>query len=87
MSIPDIISAVATPICGYLVDRVGRRGELIIMSGVLIFVSLFLMAFTIITPILSMSILGLSYAVFSSALWPCVPFLVGRHQIATAYGV
>ena len=45
------------------------------------------MAFTTLSPALSMSLLGVAYSVFTSALWPCVPFLVERHQTATAYGL
>ena len=87
MSVPDIISAVGTPFAGLLIDRYGKRTLLISFSGAFIFTSLALMTFTMVSPILSMSLLGLSYSVFTSALWPCVPFLVGRHQMATAYGL
>lgn len=31
--------------------------------------------------------MGIAYTLFGATIWPCVPFLVGRHQIATAYGL
>lgn len=83
MSIPDIISAIGSPICGLLVDKYGKRASLLPISALLVFITHFLMCFTTITPYFTMSILGVAYSVFPSALWPCVPYLVGRHQIAT----
>ncbi|KAJ3292336.1 hypothetical protein HK104_005359 [Borealophlyctis nickersoniae] len=86
MSIPDLVSAVGSPLCGLYVDRYGHRGTLLPIAGLLTFITHAVMCFTSITPIIPMTILGVSYSVFASALWPCVPYLVGRHQIATAYG-
>ena len=87
MSVPDIIAAIGTPIMGYLTDRYGYRTHLIIVSGLCILLSLSLMTFTTLSPVASMSLLGVAYSVFTSSLWPCVPFLVERHQTATAYGL
>jgi hypothetical protein len=87
MSIPDLISAVGTPLVGLFVDRYGHRTLLISLSGASVFVSMFMMTYTLISPVISMSLLGISYSAFTSSLWPCVPFLVERHQMATAYGL
>ncbi|KAJ3046284.1 hypothetical protein HDV00_000097 [Rhizophlyctis rosea] len=87
MSIPDIISAVGSPLGGLFVDRYGQRGTLLPIAGLLIFITHAMLCFTTISPIISMSVLGVSYSVFASAIWPCVPYLVGPHQIATAYGL
>lgn len=87
MSIPDLISAVGTPLVGLFVDRYGHRTLLISLSGASVFLSLFMMTYTTISPAISMSVLGVSYSAFTSSLWPCVPFLVERHQMATAYGL
>ena len=87
MSVPDFISAVGSPLCGIIVDRLGHRSTLLPLSGILILINHALLSYTTISPFVAMSILGVAYSMFASVLWPCVPFVVGRHQIATAYGL
>ena len=43
--------------------------------------------FTSLTPLVGMALIGITYSLFAAALWPCVPHLVGSHQIATGYGL
>ncbi|KAF9126772.1 hypothetical protein BGX30_015091 [Mortierella sp. GBA39] len=87
MSIPDIVSSVGSPLCGYLVDRFGHRARYIPLSAVLLIWTHVQLGFTFITPIIGMLILGLAYSLFASVLWPCIPFLVKDHQLGTAYGL
>ncbi|KAG9068353.1 hypothetical protein KI688_010621 [Linnemannia hyalina] len=87
MSIPDIVSSVGSPLCGYLVDRFGHRARYIPLSAVLLIWTHAQLGFTSITPIIGMLILGLAYSLFASVLWPCIPFLVKDHQLGTAYGL
>ncbi|RKO95580.1 hypothetical protein CAUPRSCDRAFT_12723, partial [Caulochytrium protostelioides] len=58
MSIPDGISAFGSPLCGFFVDRVGRRGSLLITASLLIFITHGLLAFTRMAPIFPMVLLG-----------------------------
>ncbi|KAJ1568819.1 hypothetical protein HK096_005210, partial [Nowakowskiella sp. JEL0078] len=87
MSIPDLISAVGSPICGLFVDKYGHRSTVLPISALLLLLTHALLNYTLLSPIIAMSIMGISYSVFAAALWPCVSYLVGRHQIATAYGI
>ncbi|KAF9922848.1 hypothetical protein FBU30_007014 [Linnemannia zychae] len=87
MSIPDIVSSVGSPLCGYLVDRFGHRARYIPLSAFLLIWTHIQLGFTLITPIIGMVLLGLAYSLFASVLWPCIPFLVDDHQLGTAYGL
>ncbi|KAF9120682.1 hypothetical protein BG015_006017, partial [Linnemannia schmuckeri] len=87
MSIPDIVSSVGSPLCGYLVDRFGHRARYIPLSAVLLIWAHAQLGYTLITPVIGMFILGLAYSLFASVLWPCIPFLVEDHQLGTAYGL
>ncbi|KAK3816442.1 MAG: major facilitator superfamily domain-containing protein, partial [Benniella sp.] len=86
-SIPDIVSAIGSPLCGYLVDQFGYRARYIPLSALLLIWAHVQLGFTLATPIMAMFILGLAYSLFASVLWPCIPFLVKDHQLGTAYGL
>ncbi|KAI8900435.1 major facilitator superfamily domain-containing protein [Globomyces pollinis-pini] len=87
MSIPDLVSAVGSPVCGILIDRYGHRSSFMSISAILTLIGYGLLAFTSLSPYIGMFIIGITYSLFASAIWPCVPHLVGSHQIATAYGL
>ncbi|KAJ3172277.1 Ras GTPase [Geranomyces variabilis] len=86
-SIPDIISSVGTPLCGLFIDRFGYRATLLPVCGVFLLTAHVLLGWTTLTPIVPMVILGIAYSIFASALWTCIPYLVGPHQLATSYGI
>ncbi|TPX36637.1 hypothetical protein SmJEL517_g01304 [Synchytrium microbalum] len=86
MSIPDIVSSVGSPVAGIMLDHFGHRSTVLPISGLILLITHTLFAFTMVSPMVSMTLMGIAYSVFASGLWPCVPYLVARHQIATAYG-
>ncbi|KAF9163302.1 hypothetical protein DFQ26_002728 [Actinomortierella ambigua] len=87
MSLPDVISAVGSPLCGFLVDRFGHRSRYIPLSAILLIWAHVQLGFTNATPIIGMTVIGLAYSLFASVLWPCIPFLVEDEQLGTAYGI
>lgn len=46
-----------------------------------------LMAFTDVHPLVGIITIGLSFSLVPSALWPSIPLLVDKSEIATAYGM
>ncbi|KAF9979221.1 hypothetical protein BGZ73_004107 [Actinomortierella ambigua] len=87
MSLPDVISAVGSPLCGFLVDRFGHRSRYIPLSAILLIWAHLQLGFTNVTPMVGMTVIGLAYSLFASVLWPCIPFLVEDEQLGTAYGI
>ncbi|XP_047495102.1 major facilitator superfamily domain-containing protein 1-like isoform X1 [Penaeus chinensis] len=86
-SIVYVISAFASPILGYVVDRLGRN---ILWVFIAVLVSLgchALLTFTFLNPFIAMSVLGLSYSLLASALWPMVSLIIPEHQLGSAYGM
>lgn len=87
MGIPFIISAVGSPFLGGLVDFVGMRAVLLLISSGLLCMSHAFMAFSDITPYLTLSILGTAYCIYSSAMWPAIAYVVPHEDVGTAYGL
>ncbi|XP_014669907.1 PREDICTED: major facilitator superfamily domain-containing protein 1-like [Priapulus caudatus] len=82
-----IISAVASPLLGFMVDRVGRNITWVIIAIVVTMGCHATMAFTFLNPFIAMSVMGISYSLLASALWPTVAYVIADHQLGTAYGI
>ncbi|XP_049582226.1 lysosomal dipeptide transporter MFSD1 isoform X1 [Syngnathus scovelli] len=85
-SIVYIISAPASPVLGFLVDKTGKNIIWVMCAVCATLASHMMLAFTFWTPWIGMSLLGLSYSLLACALWPMVAFVVPEHQLGTAYG-
>ncbi|XP_069939340.1 lysosomal dipeptide transporter MFSD1 isoform X1 [Cherax quadricarinatus] len=86
-SIVYIISAIASPILGFVVDRTGRNIFWVFLAVLVSLGCHALLAFTFLNPFVAMSILGLAYSLLASALWPMVSLVIPDHQLGTAYGM
>lgn len=85
-SIVYIISAPASPVLGFMVDKIGRNVIWVLCAVVTTLAAHMMMAFTFWNPWIAMSLLGVSYSLLACALWPMVSFVVPKHQLGTAYG-
>ncbi|KAI3354217.1 hypothetical protein L3Q82_018751 [Scortum barcoo] len=85
-SIVYIISAPASPVLGFMVDKTGRNVVWVIIAIVATLIAHMMLAFTFWNPWIAMSLLGVSYSLLACALWPMVAFVVPEHQLGTAYG-
>lgn len=87
MGIPFIISAVMSPFMGSLVDIFGCRAILLASTSLLLAIAHSLIAFTLITPYVPLVLLGVSYSIYASAMWPSVAYVVEQRLLGTAYGI
>ncbi|XP_037534144.1 major facilitator superfamily domain-containing protein 1 [Nematolebias whitei] len=85
-SIVYIISAPASPVLGFIVDKTGRNVVWVITAVIATLAAHIMLAFTFWNPWIAMSLLGASYSLLACALWPMVAFVVPEHQLGTAYG-
>ncbi|MBU8921853.1 MAG: MFS transporter [Bacteroidales bacterium] len=76
-----------TPIFGFLVDKFGKRGTLMMLGSLLLFPAHLLLGLTNIHPAVPFIILGISFSLVPAALWPAVPILVKENYLGTAYGM
>lgn len=86
-SIVYIISAVASPLMGYLVDKTGRNVLWMFFSVLFTMAGHGILGFTFLNPYVGMIIMGLSYSMLASSLWPLVALIVPEYQLGTAYGI
>ncbi len=86
-SIIMFASMVFAPFAGGLVDRIGRRGSLMIGGSLLMIPCYLALGFTHIPPRVPMVLLGAAFVLVPAAMWPSVPLVVDKRVTGTAYGV
>ncbi|CAB0040141.1 unnamed protein product [Trichogramma brassicae] len=86
-SLVYFISAVASPIFGIVVDKMGKNIFWVVLSITGSLIAHGLLAFTYVSPYVCMVILGLSYSMLASGLWPLITLVIPDHQLGTAYGI
>ena len=87
MSIPYLISALSSPPLGYLVDKIGRRAQLQLVSSVLLFLVHLTLATSTSSPIIPLVGQGIAYSLYAAVLWPSVPLTVQKQYTGTGFGV
>ncbi|XP_077988681.1 lysosomal dipeptide transporter MFSD1-like [Glandiceps talaboti] len=85
-SLVYILSAVCSPVLGFLVDRTGKNVFWIFVGVICTLGAHMMLAFTFWNPYIAMVIMGVSYSLLACALWPLVAFVVPECQLGTAYG-
>jgi MFS family permease len=77
----------ATPVFGFLVDRVGNR-SLFMAVGSLALVPVFMiLGYTLWNVWIPTALLGIAFSLVPAVLWPSVPHLVDEKRLGTGYGV
>ncbi|KAF3426730.1 hypothetical protein E2986_01570 [Frieseomelitta varia] len=86
-SLVYFISAIASPILGYLVDKTGKNVSWVFISVLVTIVAHGLLAFTYVNPYVCMILMGLAYSMLASSLWPLIALVTPEYQLGTAYGI
>lgn len=82
-----IASMIFTPLLGLLVDKIGRRGKIMILGSIFLIPAHLLLGLTYLHPVFSFILLGISFSMVPAALWPAVPILVKEKFLGTAFGI
>ena len=82
-----LVSAVSSPLLGWLLDRTHRNMVWMVASLSVSVVSHALLCWTQITPYMPVITMGLSYSVLASALWSLPSIIIKDTQLATAFGI
>ncbi|PAA85696.1 hypothetical protein BOX15_Mlig018958g3 [Macrostomum lignano] len=87
-SLPYIVSAISSPVCGFLIDRTGRNIMWVMLGSLMTMGCHACLAFTFnLSPYGIMIWLGVSYSILAASLWPLVSYCLPNHMLGTAYGI
>ncbi|KAL9928656.1 lysosomal dipeptide transporter MFSD1-like, partial [Glossina fuscipes fuscipes] len=82
-SILYLISAVASPLFGFIIDKTAHNMDWIFLATSSTTGAHSLLTFTMLNPYVIMVIVGLSYSVQASSLWSFVTLIVPEYQLGT----
>ncbi|MBI4463024.1 MAG: MFS transporter [Acidobacteria bacterium] len=86
-SIVIFASMILSPILGRAVDRIGRRGTMMMVGAVLLIPCYLTMGLTTLSPLAPMALIGFAFSLVPAALWPAVPLIVEPKNVGTAFGL
>ena len=81
-----LISAPASPVLGILIDKTGRNVLYCTLAIVVTLICHVVLAFTFLNPYFAIIVMGISYSLLASALWPIAALVIPEYQLGTAYG-
>lgn len=79
-----------TPLFGMIYDRFGRGATLMLIGSVLLFLVHLVLALPLMqwqVTIVMMAVLGISFGMVPSAMWPSVPKIIPMRMLGTAYAL
>ena len=80
-------SMIFTPLLGLLVDKIGKRGIMLIFGSLLLVPAHSILGLTHIHPVIPMIMVGVSFSLVPAALWPIIPIMVEERRLGTAFGM
>jgi MFS family permease len=86
MSIPYFLSALLSPLCGHIIDKVGSRAIIACFASIMLIAVHLALALSVSSPVLPLIGQGLAYTFYASVIWPSVPLTVKEESVGTAFG-
>jgi len=80
-------SMIFTPLLGFLVDKIGKRGTMMIVGSLMIVPAHLALGLTYIHPAIPMIMIGMSFSMVPAALWPLIPIIIEERRLGTAFGL
>jgi len=86
-SIVTLASMILSPVLGKALDILANRPYFVVFGSLTIIPCHMVLAFNLAHPLVPIIIMGLSFSLVPSALWPSIPIITKPSEIATAFGV
>ena len=78
---------IATPLFGLLADRMGKRATLMIVGSLLMMPVYLMMAYSSISLLVPVSLMGIAFSLIPAVMWPSVAYIVDERRLGTAYAL
>ena len=86
-SVLPMAALVVTPLFGLLVDKIGKRAQLMMIGSVLLIPVYLMMVYSNISLYIPIALMGISFSLIPAVMWPSVAYIVKESRLGTAYAV
>lgn len=86
-SVVYVISGLISALLGAFIDRYGRNEIFVLISASGSILGQILLVYTKVNPYIGTILMGLSYSLMATSVWPMVALVIPEHQLGTAYGM
>jgi len=87
VGILSLVALIVGPCVGLSLDKIGMRAISMSFGVFLTLPALYILAFSTITPVVTMVLIGLAYSFIPAVLWPSLAIIIPEERFATAYGL
>jgi MFS family permease len=78
---------IATPLFGYMVDRLGKRALFMMFGSLLLMPVYLMMAYSPTSLYIPVSLMGMAFSLIPAVMWPSVAYIVQQSRLGTAYAL
>jgi len=78
---------IATPLCGLLADKLGKRALLMMFASVLLMPVYLMMAYSSVSLFVPVCMMGVAFSLIPAVMWPSVAYIVDQSRLGTAYAL
>ena len=86
-SILPLSAMFATPVFGFVTDRIGRRALLMVFGSLLLVPAFLVMGYTRLSLFVPIAMLGISFSLIPAVMWPSVAYIVEQKRLGSAYSL
>jgi MFS family permease len=86
-SVIPAAAMLATPIFGYVSDKIGKRATFMVIGSFLMMPVYLMIAYTNIPLVVPVAMLGIAFALIPAVMWPSVAYIVNEHRLGSAYAL
>ena len=82
-----VASMFATPFIGLLIDKIGRRAQIMFIGSIIILPVYLLLIYSSLNLFIPVTMMGIAFSLIPAVMWPSVAYIVDEKKLGTAYAL
>lgn len=82
-----VASMFATPFIGLLIDKIGKRAQIMFIGSIIILPVYLLLIYSNLNLFIPVTMMGIAFSLIPAVMWPSVAYIVDEKKLGTAYAL